>query len=230
VNRKSPFAPGESYHIYNRGAHKATVFRSPEDYERFLLLLYLANDPRPIEFRALAAKYGDRAFSDMYTGEDRQKDQVDILAHALMPNHFHLVLREKADGGIERFMRKTMTAYAMYFNAKHKHSGVLFQGRFKSSHIGNEDYFRWIFAYVHLNPIEVVAPDWEFGRFGSVGEIRKRMNEYMYSSYPDYQGLQRPHNRILAVDVPDFLSTQDDLADMLASIAKDRPLYLESVV
>jgi putative transposase len=211
--------------VFNRGAHKAPIFKTPEDYERFMLLLYIANDMRAFEFRNAARKYEGRPFSDMFAGEERQKDQVDVLAYALMPNHFHLVLREKSEGGIERFMRKAMTAYSMYFNAKHQHSGVLFQGRFKSSHVADETYFRWIFAYVHLNPIEIVAPDWESGRFGPMGEIRKRMGEYMYSSYPDYQGLQRPHNRILAPDPPEFLTAQDDVTDMLRIFTEDRPPY-----
>lgn len=224
VNRRNTFAPGETYHIFNRGAHKAAIFRSAEDYERFMLLLYISNDARGFEFRQVARRYEGRPFSDMYDGEDRRKDQVDVLAYALMPNHFHLVLREKVDGGIERFMRKAMTAYSMYFNAKHSHSGVLFQGRFKSRHVADESYFRWIFSYVHLNPIEAVAPNWEQDGVDSIEEVRALMLRYPYSSYRDYKNIARPHRRILAQqNVPDFLAEQDDVADMLRFFTEDRP-------
>ena len=226
MNRDAVFAVGEHYHIYNRGAHKSEVFLGPEDYERFALLLYLVNDTTPLDFRRLATRYKGRSFVDMFTGEERKKDMVDILAYALMPNHFHLVVRECSEGGISRFMKKVMTAYAMYFNLKHGHSGVLFQGRFKSRHVGDENYFRWIFSYVHLNPAELVEPFWDRGIIENPQQFRQFMEGYSFSSSSDYRGVTRPQNKILAADVPDFLREQNDLEDAIAHITKDRPLYV----
>src|SRR3989344_2030506 len=86
---------------------------------------------------------------------------VSVLAYCLMPNHFHLVLRQKNQDGITLFMRKLATAYAMYFNTKYDHSGVLFQCRYKSKHVNTDAYLRWIFSYVHLNPLEIIQPEWK---------------------------------------------------------------------
>ena len=104
----------------------------------------------------------------------------------------------------------------MYFNAKYDHSGVLFQGRYKSRHVNDEAYFRWIFSYVHLNAVELISPDWENIGILDSEKVRDFMREYRYSSYIDYMGDSRSEGVILtATDIPDFLKSQNDLEDML---------------
>ncbi len=63
-----------------------------------------------------------------------------------MPNHFHLLVREQADGNISHFMQKLMTAYTMYFNTRHERSGALFQGKFKSTHAGEDRYLKYLIS------------------------------------------------------------------------------------
>lgn len=224
--RETPFAVGETYHVYNRGAHKQAVFLTEEDYERFLALLYLMNDPTPVVFREIGKKYKGRSYV-LFDKEKPAKSLVDILAYTLMPNHFHIVVRQREEGGISKFFKKVMTAYSMYFNTKYDHSGVIFQGCFKSKHIDNESYFRYIFSYVHLNPLSLVEPGWE--EVGIINKlvVRSFMEGYKYGSYQDYSksGTKRPQHSILAEnDIPEFLTSQNDLEDLLANLTKDRPL------
>ncbi len=227
MERRVPFAVNEHYHVYNRGAHRSLVFLDTADFERFMLLLYLANDSSSLNFSTLAVKYKGRSFADMFSAESRQKDLVDVLAFSLMPNHFHLVLREKKEFGIVTYMRKLATAYSMYFNLKHDHTGVLFQGRFKSQHIDNEPYFRWIFSYVHLNPLGIAFPDWEASGVSDSRPARDFMAAYQFSSYVDYAKKYRPEKIILTdKDVPTFLEQQNDLEELLATYQKDRPFTL----
>ena len=156
----------------------------------------------------------------------RTQKLVDVLAYALMPNHFHLVLKQKIDDGITKFMRKLATAYSMYFNIKYEHSGVLFQGRFKSSHINSGPYFRYIFSYVHLNPLELVEPDWKDGTIRNEKKARKFLADYRYASYFDYCVGERPERVILAYDdAPDFLKEQNDLEEMINDFSKGRALH-----
>ena len=123
----------------------------------------------------------------------------------------------------------------MYFNLKYKHSGVLFQGRFKSSHIDTEPYFRHIFAYTHLNPVELIEKEWEERGVRDKKKIRNFLNNYRYSSFYDYSVAERPEKKLLALDdAPDFLRQHNDLEEMLADYSdyegvaelntKDRPL------
>ncbi len=224
MKRNTTFAPGEVYHIYNRGAHKKEVFTSQMDYERLLLLLYVANDSARFEMRTLFKKYGGRSSVTMFEEEKPTRELVDILAYCLMPNHIHLIVRQKAENGISSFFKKVLTGYSMYFNAKHEHSGVLFQGRFKSKHVDTEEYFRYLFAYVHLNPLDLYDSEWEKRANRDKDAMHAFLAGYPYSSYADYLGGVRPQRAILSLDdIPDFLRTQNDLDELLRWYTEDRP-------
>ncbi|KKU55273.1 MAG: hypothetical protein UX77_C0014G0004 [Parcubacteria group bacterium GW2011_GWA1_47_11] len=224
--RKTALAVGETYHVYNRGAHKQSIFTSEGDYQRFLLLLHLCNQLGPLDFRRLLSKYKGRSFADIFEEEKNEQSLVEILAYSLMPNHFHVVLRQKDEGGITTFLKKVLTGYSMYFNTKYAHSGVLFQGRFKSSHIDNEAYFRYIFSYVHLNPLDLFAPGWKECGLKNPDGARQYVNSYKYSSFFDYVGNNRAEKALLSFgQTPEFLKSQNDLEELLKVFTKDRPLY-----
>jgi len=220
MERETPLIEGELYHIYNRGAHKNTVFTSADDYSRFMLLMYLANGTSALNIANQIRK--GRSFSDMFDGTI-DKSLVDVHAYCLMPNHFHMVLRQKAENGITSYLKKVLTGYSMYFNAKHEHSGVLFQGRFKSRHIGSDAYFRWIYSYVHLNPVGLVQSDWEECGVRDPERVRRFMNGYQYSSYQDYCVKKRVPSIVLADEAPSFLRETNDLKEMLTAYEKDGP-------
>ena len=120
--RRVPLITEETYHIYNRGAGKQLIFTTQGDYERFMSLLYLANSDRSINYRNVWSKYKGRSLTDFLREESRVPSLVEVLAYALMPNHFHMVVRQKIDEGVTNFMRKLETGYSMYFNAKYERS------------------------------------------------------------------------------------------------------------
>ncbi|HUD02775.1 MAG TPA: transposase [Candidatus Paceibacterota bacterium] len=216
--RKQALVSGETYHIYNRGAHKQRIFTNASDYSRFSLLLHLANSKTAVHLSNLLKEYQGRSSTAIFEDEKIDDRLVEILAYSLMPNHFHLVLRQKEDNGIAIFMKKLATGYSMYFNTKYEHSGTLFQGRFKSSYIDSEEYFRYIFAYVHLNPLEIFQPGWKLEGIKDKNGVRKFLLGYPYSSFADYPvGANNRSNRhILSLEnVPDFLKTQNDLEELL---------------
>ena len=213
--RNVKIAQGEHYHIYNRGVDKRIIFSTEEDYNRFSAYLYLLNDvsnPRPSNFFIRGQK---RNIFEV----DRGRPLVAIGAYCLMPNHFHIVMRQRRAGGITTLMRKVGTAYSMYFNAKHDHSGTLLQGRFKSEHIDTERYLRWIFQYVHLNPLDIFESKWrEVGLKDTKGAEHFIAN-YRWSSHLDYSALERSEQSILTMDdVYDKL----DFNDALQFIREDK--------
>jgi len=223
--RDKPFVNGETYHLFNRGAHKQAIFTSEEDYRRFLVLLYFSNTTERVQLGNLLQNQG-RSLIDLF-GEHIDQSLVDIFAYTLMPNHFHLVIRQKVDGGISTFMKKLATAYSMYFNLKYDHSGVLFQGRFKSRHVGNEAYFRYIFSYVHLNSLDLFEPSWEEKGIRDLNGARSYVNSYPYSSFFDYSGNDRAEKVLLSLSqAPEFLTTQNDLEILLQSFNQGRSLIV----
>ena len=144
--RKTPFVTNEIYHIYNRGTEKRNIFLDKNDLGRFFDAVKELNVVEPIgslyenSFRKKGGQLGSPA-----------SKLVDIIAYCLNPNHFHLVLKQKTDKGIEKFMQRLGTSYTKYFNNKNKRSGVLFQGRFKSKHVDTNEYLLYLSAYVNLN-------------------------------------------------------------------------------
>ncbi len=85
---------------------------------------------------------------------------VEILCFCLMPNHFYLILKQLIEGGILLFMQK-LAGYVYYFNLKFKRIRSLFQGKFKAIEIDNENYLLHLSRYQHLNPLELIEPDWK---------------------------------------------------------------------
>lgn len=143
--RKHPFVDNSYHHVYNRGTDKRNIFKSKKDIERFLVCMKLFLYSKPVGSVRDAIKLTD--FGRLERGEKI----VSIVEYCLNPNHFHLVLKQEAEGGISEFMKRLQGGYTKYFNEKYKRSGVLFQGKFKSSYIEKEGYFELILAYVMWN-------------------------------------------------------------------------------
>lgn len=222
--RAMPLVEGETYHIYNRGAAKQKIFFDDVDYRRFVALIFLSNNSENIHLSNLR-KYQGPSLTRVFE-EKVDYALVDVYAYSLMPNHFHLVLQQKTNDGITLFLKRVCTAYSMYFNIKHDHSGTLFQGRFKSSHLDTDPYFKWIFPYVHLNPVSIREPQWQEKGIANPGRAKEFLKNYRYSSFHDYYVGERPERAILAYDeVADLLDKEDDIQDMLVAYKKGRVLH-----
>ena len=93
-----------------------------------------------------------RASGEISIEKDEAK-LVSIISYCLLPNHFHLVLKQESENGISKFMQKLGTSYTVYFNNKHKRSGSLFQGKFKANMIDGEFGLPVLSVYVNLNHV-----------------------------------------------------------------------------
>src|SRR3989344_4293942 len=127
------------------------------------------------------------------TDRPTRKRLVDIHGWCLMKNHYHLLLSERAEGGMSLFLRKLNVGYAKYFNQKYKRTGVLFQGRTKKIPILRDQQFNYILHYIHLNPLDYLkgAEDWRIRMKGKIGNAKaalEYLKKYRWSSYLDYLG------------------------------------------
>ena len=165
--RTVPLVNNEIYHVFNRGVEKRSIFLSPGDYERFLMVLnyYQHGGPKP-RFSQLSR------FQDLKI--DANKKIVEIVCYCLMPNHFHLLIRQLKKTGVSEFMRKVSDSFTRYFNTKHDRIGSLFQGAFKAIRIESDEQLIHVSRYIHLNPL--------------VSILVKDLKDYLWSSYLDYIG------------------------------------------
>lgn len=119
--RKDPFVTGEYYHIYNRGIDKRTIFKLERDYERFMMLLHVANSDNEKSFRLdNLINHSHKNFNEIIS-LDKEKPLVSIGAWCLMTNHFHLMVKQEVDGGITKFgVARTVLATGRFPNARRK--------------------------------------------------------------------------------------------------------------
>ena len=218
MSRILPFSTGEYYHIYNRGTEKRDIFLDKADYLRFIVLLYISNNIEAVHISNLREQ--GKFLRDIINLE-RKETLVDIGTYCLMPNHFHLLIKEKRAGGISEFMKKISTGYSMYFNKRYERTGRLFEGTFKSVHADSDEHLKYLFAYIHLNPIKLINPVWKEEGIRNSVEAKLFLNGYSFSSYLDYtmkarNNGKRPESKILNKNVfPEYFSTEKDFESFI---------------
>ena len=190
-------AEGEYYHVFNRGAHKTNLFKDERDWLRFLFLVLYCQAPVTIPntrrfMVPTAAASGFRVPLHFET-EIEQKRLVELVSFCIMPNHFHLIVKELSEGGISSYMQRVATGYTMYYNTKYDASGHLFQGRYKTVHIKDNDQLLYLSSYIHRNPRELAK--W-----------KGLEQAYPYSSLQDLAGI----NRWGSLLVGDIITSQFD--------------------
>ena len=169
------------YHIYNRGVEKRNIFLEDTDYKAFLsdLKFYLTPIPKDFKGSTLKVVKGEKTYRYYPSQHPKNHaDKIQLVGYCLMPNHFHLCIKQTDRDSINHFMRSLSTKYAMYFNKKNKRVGPLFQGIYKAVLITNEGQFIELSKYIHRNPLKIL------------GESQKLV-EYPYSSYRNYLGIIR---------------------------------------
>lgn len=159
------FTKGGYYHIYNQGVEKRTIFLDAQDYEVFIYYLYIYLKPlkKALEdFPKIPSRLQKKNVSS----------EVDLIAYALLPNHFHLILRQQKDGGISQLMKQVTNAYTYYFNEKYEREGALMQGRFKAISIPTDTHLVLLTKYLHLHPL--------------ANKLVQNIREYKWSSFLEY--------------------------------------------
>ncbi len=178
--RKEPFVVGDMYHLYSRGVNKMPIFLTVHDIARFIKMMYVFNGTKGLRYSEV------KDFSYEKIGEMKGESIVDIGAWCLMDNHIHILVHEKVEGGISKFMSKLMTSYAKYFNIKNERTGVLFESRFKSKRIADDLYMDYLFAYINLNPVKKGEPEWKEYGILNIEKAKNIMENYGRCSYYDY--------------------------------------------
>ena len=143
--KKRIWYKGACFHVMGRGVRRGSIFREEEDYRLFMFLLE----------------------------QMRSKYPFTLHAFCLMTNHFHLQITTGSDP-IWMIMQPLMTQYARNFNKKYNLAGHLFDSRYTSSIIEDQQYFLEVSRYIHLNPVKA--------------DMVREPLLYNYSSYQNYTG------------------------------------------
>jgi putative transposase len=137
---------GMYYHIYNRGVSRSTLFREPTNY------LFVIEKLQKYSLENL----------------------VSVIAYCLMPNHYHLLLRQDGEKPAGNVPQSIFNSYSKAYNLKYQHSGTLFEGRFRAKPIRSTGHLLHLCRYIHANPV----------KDGLVADPA----DWSWSNYPDFIG------------------------------------------
>jgi putative transposase len=155
-----------------------------EDKWRFLKSLYLLND-----------KYADvhwhknTARLPLFTRPNdwpKRRPLTKVLAWTLMPNHFHLILKEIEEGGASKFMQRLCGSMSMCFNSKYHTVGSIFQGSYKSRIIEDDSYLRYLIFYIHIKNVMEMFPGGLTAAMNDFDNAWLWATSYPFSSLPGY--------------------------------------------
>jgi putative transposase len=153
MKRKLVFADNEYYHVYNRGIDRRVTFTNKREYSRALDLLWFYQYATiPLRY----SRYIESEESLQLSYIDKMKANgklVEVVSFCLMPNHFHVLLKQRQANGIAKYIANFMNAYTKYFNKKYQRTGALFQGVFKAVYVESEEQLIHLTRYIHLNPV-----------------------------------------------------------------------------
>lgn len=178
--RYSNFSENEYYHLCSRGVSGSDIFLDGADYARFLFMILHFQSPIPTHnIRESTSHFSKRGFFkiDPVKLESLLNDrELELISFALMPNHFHLLVKNLKLQATSIYMHRVLMGYSKYFNAKYKRSGHLFQGPFKAVHTETNEQLLLTSAYIHKNPKEI----------HEINELKTDYSEYPWSSFQDY--------------------------------------------
>ena len=145
--RRPEYLPGGYYHLYNRGAHKASIFREADNY-----LFVLRKVKHYCQALALTS-----------------------IAYCLMPNHYHFLVRQDSEHRAGLLPQRVFNSYTKSFNKRYEHSGTLFEGNYKVLAVEEESHLLHLCRYIHANLVKdglVADPaDWPYSNYREwVGE------------------------------------------------------------
>lgn len=173
-NSVKPDIKNGYYHIYNRGVGKMDIFNDDADYGVFLSYLKEYLSPPPNKTELLHTIYlKDRVFRGVDRIPKNFTNKISLICYCLMPNHFHLLIKQNENSVMKDFVHSLLLRYSTYFNKKYDRVGPLFQGRFKAVLVENESYLLHLSKYIHLNPLKY-----------------SKSIENAKSSYADFLGLK----------------------------------------
>jgi putative transposase len=162
---------GVIYHVLNRGNGRMGIFRKPPDYQAFVQLLVDA----------------------------KNKADIELFGFCLMPNHWHLILRPAGDGDLAGYLSWVSNTHVKRYRAHYPHtSGHLYQGRYKSFAVEQDDYLLTLLRYVEANPMRgnamlaAKAQEWPWSSLG----CDRKLGAQLLSAWP----VDRPRNWIALVN------------------------------
>lgn len=149
---------------------------------------------------------------------EKDKNYVSVIAYCIMPTHIHIIIKQLCDNGISKYMNNTLNSYSRYFNVRNERRGPLWESRFKSIHIENDEQLLHLTRYIHLNPVSARLVD--------------KPEEWVYSSYKEYLRDTNKslcdYGELIEINPLTYQSFVNERIDYQRELSKIKSLLLEN--
>ena len=215
------FAVGSFVHVCGRGTRKLPIVHSDQDRWHFLEMLYYLNHTGAKRnlFRQLQEEKkaeNTKALFFWPSAWMKQKPLVNIVSYALVENHYHLLLEERQENGISKFMQRFGIAMSKYYNQKYKISGNLFEGKYHGKVVDTDEYLAYVSVYIQVKNILEVYPGGLNAAFQNLDKAFQWATKYPFGSLGHYTGVR--NSPIIQKSV---LGTMFKVAGSYEKFAKD---------
>lgn len=170
--RTVPLITENIYHICNRSTEGIPIFESVDNAQHFLRVLNMFN----------TTGEGLRGFVRHPRKQERSTSLVEVYAMVLMPNHFHLLVKQIAEAGISKWMHRCCSSFSHSFNLTKNRKGTLFMGKFQAVPVLEDEQLFHLFVYIHANPLDLLFPQWREGGIKDWQAAKKFLKDYQFSS------------------------------------------------
>lgn len=170
--RTTSFVTGDIYHICNRSTEGISILRDFNDAKRFLKTLDVFN----------TTGEGLRGFARHPRKKVIHTPLVEVYTITLMPNHFHLMVKQLMENGISRWMQRSCSSFSHSFNLVHDRKGSLFMGPFRAISVLEDEQLFHLLVYIHANPLDLIFPQWREGGVRNWQEAKNFLKTYRFSS------------------------------------------------
>lgn len=185
--REVQFIVDEYYHIYSKVILNRSEFKESRNAKRLTQAFLLCNSTESTKAFQYLKNNENASLEDAIEIIRKGEKLVDILCYTIMPDHYHLLLRERKENGITEFMRKSNISIAKYINTKDERKGPLFESRFKAKHINSNKYLLHLSVYIHLNPLDFISGKyWREHKLGNWNCAKEKLLKYPWSSLRMY--------------------------------------------
>lgn len=161
-NSVKDYFPDSYYHLYNRGVEKREIFLDQQDFGVFLKYLRQYLSPKDeVALKQILdsteSSHKERDTARKLLRLNNFSKELDLLCFALLPNHFHFIVKQTLANTIDQFINSLCTRYTMYFNKKYHRVGRLYQDVYKAVRVESEEQLLHLSRYINLNPMKWLA-------------------------------------------------------------------------